>query len=110
MTDHPQTATERFVRAAADGGWGEKYPKHWSLRELACFAVENDQALLDPALWQAAGRSLGWSEEKTSAYYDQECDYEWQYRWQCLLHWLAAHPGDVDGYLAGLLTDTKDSK
>lgn len=136
MTDHTQTATERFIAKACEAGYSLRLAGDvWYTR-----GSMDAEALLDPALWEAAGRSLGWmnrkaffittsllkpkvgKEEKTT------WNYEWQIRWHGLLDHLAAHPGDVDGYLAGLLdddplphqepcncrdcslTDTKDSK
>lgn len=130
MTDHPHTATERFLRHGVAGGY--KKPDDWrsNLNVLLDYegffmtTEELSRLLLDPALWQAAGRSLGWSDEYLNGPYwldyaeeawngskdvNGESEPEWKYRQIGLIAWLWAHPGDVEGYLATLL-DVKETE
>ena len=109
MTDHPQTVTERFLRHGVAGGfvlWDSpeeeqqmfemlhQFPRKW-VSEMHVSSL-----LLDPSLWRAAGRSLGWdeySEEYRNLYGLEET---WLSKWKGLLDHLASRPGDVEGYLS----------
>lgn len=160
MTDHPQTATERFLRHGVAGGWNpwkygfarmetrahqmrlegenlyldcEVYSLPHPRSGLAMvhdwqpsrtFFVHVSQPLMDPDLWRAAGRSIGWSQGGIgvcgncggrTAKNCQCPDDVWyvleepQYQMRGLVDWLWDHPGDVEGYLATLL-DAKETK
>lgn len=141
MTDHPQTATERFIVHAANGDGLDELLVMFAedpcddaemlefvRKVIGVYGVE--YLLLQPRVWQAAGRSLGWDER--FEYQEMDGVKSWRAEWQCrqlgLIEWLWSHPGDVEGYMASLLdddplphqepcncrdcslTDTKDSK
>lgn len=104
---NPQTATERFLRHGVAGGWEAKgqyrnlvLDEKSIIEQLARWYGSWEKALLDPALWQAAGRSLGWPPALSDG---EPQGSEWLQRWHGLLDWLAAHPGDVEGYLSQII-------
>ena len=133
MPSHPQTATERFLRHGVAGGYtvyghvpffdeeeGFVYETPCEIDGSDMFIrMKFEQFLLDPTFWQACGRSLGWEkgvcgECVECRKMDIECGVhtsryknhllgEWQFRWHGLLDWLAAHPGDVEGYLGKII-------
>lgn len=131
MTSHPQTATERFLRHGVAGGWeaapdvllpAERYDREWDSSFPGATAIvpirmtgRPDQritlvsrvfihrVILDPALWSCAAEALNWEgygDEYRNLY---GVDLVWKTRWHGLLDHLAAHPGDVEGYLAGII-------
>lgn len=120
MTDHPQTATERFLRHGVAGGFvptsGFGSAVKWdftSFDDVVCFTCETggfsatiESLMLNPALWEAAGRSLGWGMTDNPM-----CKWlnEWEFHWHGLLEWLAAHPGDVEGYLSQIIGGSKEN-
>lgn len=134
MTDHPQTATERFLRHGVAGGWeaapdvllpAERYDREWDSAFPGATAIVPvrmtgrpdqrmplvsrvfvHQVLLDPALWEAAGRSLGWDEQKPeekllNSVLGGPSD-DWKTNWHGLLDWVSIGKS-VDSYLATLL-------
>lgn len=103
MTSHPQTATERFIRAAVDGGYKLEPSYYESLTDrqvLNCADV-----LIDPDFWRAAGRSLGWDDSPMDKAMRQLTGTPlWMHKWQAMCPHLAAHPGDVEGYLETIIS------
>ena len=129
MTSHPQTATERFLRHGVAGGyvlWDSPEEEEQMFEMLHQFPrkwvsdMHVSSLLLEPALWEAAGRSLGWRKGDDGAKeryrYHQDGSVtleltlelstrlsEWQRRQLGLLDHLAAHPGDVEGYMEQII-------
>jgi len=75
----------------------------------------SDAVLLDPALWEAAGRSLGTNLPEMRCDGPRcdtvQCEYggyvDPKSQMLGLIEWLWAHPGDVDGYLAQITGNAK---
>lgn len=137
---NPQTATERFLRHGVAGGYnienllfngGVMFPNEFSSKGNTTVPA----LLLNPALWEAAGRSLGWggryqwvsgldkdfwcldcghtvknvtetpTEFLGGCHVGCEKSKMWLEKQKGLLDHLAAHPGDVEGYLSTLVTN-----
>jgi len=133
MTDHPQTATERFIRHGVAGGYSlPSFELQQSLIALVSASKPETSkdairiqdftnkaitaiALLDPEFWRAAGRSLGTNLPEMrcdSPRCDMvQCEYggyiDPKAQMLGLVEWLWGHPGDVEEYLAELLTKNK---
>lgn len=101
-----QTATERFLRHGVAGGWRWHPGVVNYTNELAQKVIDPEidieKRLLDPDLWRAAGRSLGLDDIATNPK-----NVSWLEHWHRLIDHLAAHPGDVEGYLEKIIGGKK---
>ena len=116
------TATERFVRAAVEGGW--EYPlngSRWNVYEYGdefrvklrgiTVPFQLEVALLDPSLWRCAAKTLGFDTWENIENRDtgeiHGTELGWKLRWHGLLDWLAEGK-TAEAYLGTLLPTKGD--
>lgn len=89
MTDHPQTATERFLRHGVAGGYtinghvpffdeeqGFGYETPCEIEGTMFIRILVAELMLQPALWRCAGKALGWDNDDS---YWPKCPHEWRH-------------------------------
>lgn len=83
------TATIKFITDAVAGGYKPEHYicSHCEEMMMSCDKLEVEKALLDPACWQAVGKTRGWK-DRSEGTFDAEMSC-WQAYWRGFFEHLA---------------------